>query len=77
MTSLLLFSQQQPIGKTEAWLAVMVVLAAIVAFSFVMLLLRQYKRCPSNRVLVIYGKSGAGHEAATCIHGGAQVRRAA
>ena len=37
-----------------------------------MLLAKRYKRCPSNRVLVIYGKSGRGHEAATCIHGGAR-----
>jgi flotillin len=72
MTSLLLFSQQQPIGTFEAFLTLTVVLAAIVAFSFIMLLLRQYKRCPSNRVLVIFGKSGRAHEAATCIHGGAK-----
>ena len=30
---------------------------------------RQYKRCPSNRVLVIYGKVG-GSQAARCLHGG-------
>jgi flotillin len=35
-----------------------------------MLLIRRYKRCPSNRVLVIYGKTGGGN-AARCIHGGA------
>ena len=28
------------------------------------------RRCPSNRVLVIYGKAGGG-EASKCIHGGA------
>ena len=47
-------------------------LATLVVFSLVMLLAKHYKRCPSNRVLVIYGKSGRGHEAATCIHGGAK-----
>jgi flotillin len=30
---------------------------------------RQYKRCPSNRILVIYGRV-AGRQAAKCIHGG-------
>ena len=30
---------------------------------------RQYRRCPSNRVLVVYGKVG-GNQAARCIHGG-------
>ena len=53
-------------------MAVIVVLAVIVAFSFVMLLLKQFKRCPSNRVLVIFGKSGRAQDAATCIHGGAK-----
>ena len=30
---------------------------------------RQYKRCPSNRILVVYGRVGA-QTAARCIHGG-------
>ena len=59
----------------EAWLGAIVVLVVIVAFSLVMLLAKRYKRCPSNRVLVIYGKSGRSHEAATCIHGGARFIR--
>ena len=29
----------------------------------------RYKRCPSNRVLVVYGKVG-GQQAAKCMHGG-------
>ncbi|HEV3003117.1 MAG TPA: SPFH domain-containing protein [Pirellulales bacterium] len=33
--------------------------------------LSRYKRCPSNRVLVIYGKAGATGQASKCIHGGA------
>ena len=40
----------------------------IVAAVFIMLAAR-YKRCPSNKVLVIYGKTGSG--AARCVHGGA------
>jgi len=40
----------------------------IISFFFVMLVM-QYKRCPSNRVLVVYGKI-AGARAARCIHGG-------
>ena len=34
------------------------------------MLAKRYKRCPSNRMLVIYGKVGAG-TSAKCIHGGA------
>src|SRR5437870_145264 len=52
------------------WMAAMVVVAAILFFSFVLLLFNRYNRCPSNRVLVIYGKVGGGHTA-RCIHGGA------
>lgn len=52
------------------WLAVAGVLAAFLFFTFFLLLLKQYKRCPSNRVLVIYGKVGGG-DTSKCIHGGA------
>ena len=67
-----LFAQSSPSGPLGMWLAIIVVLVVLVTFSFVMLLLKQYKRCPSNRVLVIYGKSGHSREAASCIHGGAK-----
>jgi flotillin len=42
----------------------------LVFLTFVLLLANRYKRCPSNRVLVIYGKV-AGGNTARCIHGGA------
>ena len=47
------------------------VVATIVLLMFFMLtmLTRQYRRCPSNRVLVVYGKV-AGQRAARCLHGG-------
>ncbi len=41
----------------------------LVAFGFFLLLARRYKRCPSNRILVIYGKTGAG-QSSRCLHGG-------
>jgi len=50
--------------------ALIAVFAAIVFFSFVILLVKRYKRCPSNRVLVIYGKAGK-DKAVKCLHGGA------
>ena len=43
----------------------------VVTFSFFLLLAKQYKRCPSNRVLVIYGKTFRTGQAARTIHGGA------
>ena len=35
-----------------------------------MYLVKRYKRCPSDRILVVYGKVGGG-QSAKCIHGGA------
>lgn len=45
--------------------------AITVAFLFMILVsfVRRYKRCPSDRILVVYGKVGGG--SARCIHGGA------
>ena len=55
-----------------------IIIAAAVVFIFVMLIgiIRRYKRCPSDRILVVYGKVGskAGTDmmrSAKCIHGGA------
>lgn len=47
------------------------ILIGVGLFIFVMIVsvLRRYKRCPSDRVLVVYGKVGGG--SARCIHGGA------
>ncbi len=49
-------------------------LPVIGAFLFLLLFFmafvaRQYKRCPSNRILVIYGNVGS-NKAAKCLHGG-------
>lgn len=52
--------------------AVGVVLAmalAIIVITLFMTFVRRYRRCPSNRILVIYGRTGSG--AAKCVHGGA------
>ena len=43
---------------------------ALVVIALFMTLVGRYKRCPSNRVLVIYGKTGK-QRASTTIHGGA------
>ena len=40
----------------------------VVDFFFSMI--RRYKRCPSDRILVVYGKTGGG-KSAKCVHGGA------
>ncbi|MGF1635191.1 MAG: flotillin family protein [Phycisphaerae bacterium] len=53
---------------------ILVVLAVgvfvVAVLGFLALVAARYKRCPSNRVLVIYGK-GTGENSAKCVHGGA------
>ncbi len=44
-------------------------IVVIVVF-FVLLLASRYKRCPSDRIMVVYGSVGKG-KSAKCIHGGA------
>lgn len=46
-----------------------IILASVVCLLFLTFIAR-YKRCPSNKILVIYGKTG-GSAAAKCLHGGA------
>ncbi len=54
----------------------LIVIAVAVLFLFILItsMFRRYKRCPSDRILVVYGKVGKdadGARTAKCIHGGA------
>lgn len=53
-----------------AWIVGIAALSAVMFTSFLVLLSSRYKRCPSNSVMVIFGKVGGGGSA-RCIHGGA------
>jgi len=44
--------------------------AALFIFILIFSMFRRYKRCPSDRILVVYGKVGGGGSS-KCIHGGA------
>jgi flotillin len=57
-------------SETLMWLAILGGMVAIVFFSMVILLKANYKRCSSNQVLVIFGKTAKG-QAAKTVHGGA------
>ncbi|MCK4564852.1 MAG: flotillin family protein, partial [Verrucomicrobia bacterium] len=48
---------------------IMTIIIAIAIIGCVMAFVSRYRRCPSNKILVIYGKTSSG--AAKCIHGGA------
>jgi len=45
-----------------------IVVAVVVLFVTVTALISRYKRCPSDKILVIYGKTGGA--SAKCVHGG-------
>ncbi len=51
----------------------MVVAAVVILAGFALMIATRYKRCPSNRILVIYGKTGAGQSSKTLHGGGAFV----
>ena len=69
MTPVALFAQT--FGAADIpWPVVTAVAAGVVAFGLLLLVVKRYKRCPSNRVLVIFGKTSGGN-AAKCVHGGA------
>lgn len=47
---------------------VLVIVLAVVVFSTISALVSRYKRCPSDKILVVYGRTGG--SSAKCIHGG-------
>ena len=53
----------------------LILIIVVVLFVTFAAILRRYKRCPSDKILVIYGKTGknkdGGISSARCIHGGA------
>ncbi|MCM2278994.1 MAG: SPFH domain-containing protein [Oligoflexia bacterium] len=53
----------------EMTLLATVLVPSLIIFFFILFVAKQYKRCPSNKILVIYGRVGS-DRAAKCIHGG-------
>lgn len=56
-------------------IAILVVVIALLLFTTVIVLLSRYRKCPSDKILVIYGKIGRYKDgtvrSAKCVHGGA------
>ncbi len=48
----------------------LLIFGALIFVLTLIILIKRYKRCPSDRILVVYGKVGGG-KSAKCIHGGA------
>ena len=59
----------------EQYILIAVAVAVLFIFILIVSFFRRYKRCPSDRILVVYGKVGKGvnteSRSAKCIHGGA------
>jgi flotillin len=57
------------------YFVILITIAALFLFIIIVAMMRRYKRCPSDRILVVYGKIGKGSDkesrSAKCIHGGA------
>ena len=43
---------------------------ALIIVCAVLFIANQYKRCPSNKIIVVYGKTGNEEKTAKCVHGG-------
>ena len=59
----------------SATLPLIIIAVAVVIFALVVVFASRYKKCPSDKIMVIYGKVGTNRDgtqrSAKCIHGGA------
>lgn len=46
-----------------------IVVPVLILIAVLIFIANQYKRCPSNKIIVVYGKTG-GNKTAKCVHGG-------
>lgn len=62
-------------NEIEGTLLIVICIAVVVVFALVAGILSRYRKCPSDKILVIYGKVGSDKSgqarSARCIHGGA------
>jgi len=73
MNNLALLAQDKWYQSESAMYGAALVGLVVLAFASMALLLSQrYKRCPSNRVMVIYGKYTGSATGTRCLHGGAR-----
>jgi len=68
-----LFAQFKAQDLSTDWpILALIVLAVMVFFIIMMMFFTRYRRCPSNKVLVIYGKFTGSATGTRCLHGGAR-----
>ncbi|MDC0201063.1 flotillin family protein [Verrucomicrobia bacterium] len=54
----------------DSFVLIFTVLMLVIMFGTVIFFFSRYKKCPSDKILVIYGKTGGG-QSSRCLHGGA------
>jgi flotillin len=59
-----------PIPESFIYLGLVGILGGVIVITFMVLMITRYKRCPDNRILVVYGKTGLQNP--RCFHGGAR-----
>lgn len=59
----------QFLDSTGGWTGLIIGATILFLLVFFLMLAKQYKRCPSNKILVIYGRVRSG-KSARCLHGG-------
>lgn len=64
-----MFSISPILASTDSIWPIMIGLVLLTAFILFVWIVSRYRRCPSNKILVIYGKTNSG--ASRCVHGGA------
>ena len=47
-----------------------VLIPVLIAVFAILFIANQYKRCPSNKIIVVYGNTGNKGITAKCVHGG-------
>jgi flotillin len=68
-----LFAQMQWLQSFSTEVVILIIITVLFFFTMVMMFSRRYKRCPSNRVLVIFGKYTGSPTGTRCLHGGARL----
>src|SRR6266852_2862717 len=64
----ILLADAKPV-EGSFWIVALIISIVVVFFGLFLPMISRVKRCPSNRILVIYGKVGGGNTA-KCVHGG-------
>jgi flotillin len=70
MTQMKFLTLQESFNVESLGGPMLLIFVALYIVLTLVILIKRYKRCPSDRILVVYGKVGGG-KSAKCIHGGA------